>query len=415
MSVVRSRSGCPTVWSFFSGAMGLDLGLEDAGWYPSLAVEIEPKFCMTIRRNRPRITVLESDVADLNADELFRATGAREVDLMVGGPPCQSFSTGGNRAALNDPRGNAIFEYLRLVSEVRPRMFVLENVANLVTAAMRHRPISQRPGKGWNLSSYSNALTPALFEVRGVAAPLAEDEQSGSAIRYLLSTVIADLGYHVRFAILNAADYGAPQNRLRFVMLGSRDTAPPDFIEPTHGTPSQPRVTVRDAIGDLVDDPGPGSQYTPETRAFFDLVPPGGNWRDLPPDIAVKAMGEKSLLAGGGKTGFFRRLDWEGQSPTITGKPNRKGSAMCHPSVSRPLSVHECARLQGFPDDWVIEGSIADRYTQIGNAVPVALGRAIGATLHQPSGADDVNAETMLQRAVARLRASARNKASRSK
>ena len=123
----------------------------------------------------------------------------------------------------------------------------------------------------------------------------------------------------------------------------------------------------------------------------------------------------KSLLAGGGgKTGFFRRLDWEGQSPTITGKPNRKGAAMCHPSVSRPLSVHECARLQGFPDDWVIEGSIADRYTQIGNAVPVALGRAIGATLHQPSGADDVNAETMLQRAVARLRASARNKASRS-
>lgn len=410
MSAARSHGDAPIVWSFFSGAMGLDLGLEAAGWHPSLAVEIEPKFCSTIRRNRPSTMVLESDVADLNAHELYRMTGVRDVDLMVGGPPCQSFSTGGNRAALNDPRGNAIFEYLRLIAEVRPRMFVFENVANLVTAAVRHRPISERPGKSWNLSSYSSSLAPTLFEVAGEPAPLAEDEQSGSAIRYLLSTVIADLGYQVRFAILNAADYGAPQNRLRFVMLGFRDTAPPRFIEPTHGTPEQRRVTVRDAIGDLLDDPGPGSLYTPETKAFFDLVPPGGNWRDLPPDIAVKAMGEKSLRAGGGKTGFFRRLDWDGQSPTITGKPNRKGSAMCHPSASRPLSVRECARLQGFPDDWVIEGSIADRYTQIGNAVPVALGKAIGVTLHEPSNADNVSTEVMLQEAVSRLRASARNK-----
>lgn len=405
----------PVVWSFFSGAMGLDLGLESAGCHPSLAVEIEPIFCETIRRNRPNIQVLETDVAALSGDKLELLTGHRDVDLMVGGPPCQSFCPGGNRAALNDPRGNAIFEYLRLVSEIRPKLFVLENVANLVTAAVKHRPIADRPGQSWNLSSYT-AEQPSLFDLTGDGPlPLTEDELSGSAIRYLLTTVIAELGYEVRFAVLDSADYGAPQRRLRFVMIGARDTAPPDFIAPTHGVPGgQPFVTVRDAIGDLVDRPGPGSQYTAETRAYFDLVPQGGNWRDLPYDVAVKAMGEKSLQAGGGKTGFFRRLHWDRQSPTVTGKANRKGSAMCHPSESRPLSVHECARLQGFPDDWHITGSVFHQYTQIGNAVPVALGKAIGASLNQPaSNSGRLDHAAMLDLATKRLRASARNNRSR--
>lgn len=404
----------PVVWSFFSGAMGLDLGLEAAGLHPSLAVEIEPIFCATIRANRPNIHVIESDVAALSGDELMRLTGKSEVDLMVGGPPCQSFSTGGNRAALNDPRGNAIFEYLRLVSEIRPKLFVLENVANLVTAAMSHRPISERPGKSWNLSSYS-AVQPSLFEAaKGEPQPMNDEELSGSAIKYLLSTVIAQLGYQVRFTVLDSADFGAPQRRLRFVMIGARDGLPPEFLAPTHGKSGKPFVTVRDAIGDLVDAPGPGSLYTDETRQYFDLVPEGGNWRDLPPEIAVRAMGERSLKAGGGKTGFFRRLHWERHSPTVTGKSNRKGSAMCHPLHSRPLSVHECARLQGFPDDWHISGSVAQKYLQIGNAVPVALGRAIGETLKQaPPKSGTVDMETMLGAAQQRLKASARNTRSR--
>lgn len=404
-----SKQSEPIVWSFFSGAMGLDLGLESAGWRPSLAVEIEPIFCETIRANRPNLQVIKSDVAALSGDELRTLTGVAEVDLMVGGPPCQSFSTGGTRAALSDPRGNAIFEYLRLISEVRPKMFVLENVANLVTAAMKHRPISERPGKSWNLSSYS-VVQPSLMEVAGGPLPLTEEELSGSAIRYLLKTVIADLGYQVRFAVLDSADYGAPQRRLRFVMLGARDGVPPEFIAPTHGIPNTPFVTVRDAIGDLVDDPGPGSLYTDETRGYFDLVPEGGNWRDLPPEVAAKAMGERSLKAGGGKTGFFRRLHWERQSPTITGKPNRKGSAMCHPSDSRPLSVRECARLQGFKDDWHINGSVGHQYTQIGNAVPLALGTAIGLALRQePPKSGKIDHDAMLELAVQTLRASARN------
>src|SRR5438132_1348555 len=129
------------VWSFFSGAMGLDLGIASEGLEPSLAVEIEPTFCETIAANRPELRMLQADVSKLSGDDLRRLTGQDEVDLMVGGPPCQSFCPGGTRAALSDPRGNLIFEYLRLIGEVRPKRFVLENVANLVTAAIRHRPI----------------------------------------------------------------------------------------------------------------------------------------------------------------------------------------------------------------------------------------------------------------------------------
>ncbi|AEK38032.1 DNA cytosine-5-methyltransferase [Corynebacterium variabile DSM 44702] len=408
----------PIVWSFFSGAMGLDLGLEETGWEPSLAVEIDARFCETISRNKPDLDIINSDVAELTGEALFARTGENQVDLMVGGPPCQSFSTGGKRAALSDSRGNAIFEYLRLISEVRPRAFVLENVANLVTAAIKHRPIAERPGKSWNLSSYSEANRPLKLD--GIShdgpPPLTEDELSGSAIRHLLSTAVADLGYQVKFQVLDASDFGAPQRRLRFVMIGMRDNTPPDFIGPTHGVEQTPQVTVRDAIGDLVDNPGPGALYSERTRRYFSLVPEGGNWRSLPEDVAREAMGERSYNAGGGKTGFFRRLQWEAQSPTITGKPNRKGSAMCHPSDTRPLSVHECARIQGFPDDWEIVGSVADQYTQIGNAVPVALGRAIGMTLNEPAlPKSEIDHDQMLNVAVDRLRASARNKRSRRK
>ena len=407
---MKNPTRAPVVWSFFSGAMGLDLGLESCGFAASLAVEIEPIFCKTIRANRPKTQVLRADVASLNAARLRHLTGQEEVDLMVGGPPCQSFCPGGRRAALADPRGNLIFEYLRLISEVRPRRFVLENVANLVTAAVRHRPIAERPGKSWNLSSYSNQL-PTLFDTDG-SPPLEEDELSGSAIKLILRTAIAEMGYRISFGVLDSSLFGAPQRRYRFVMLGDRDGLPPPLPEPTHGLNLAPFRTVRDAIDDLTDDPGPGSQYSAPVRSVFDLVPPGGNWRDLPPEIAAKAMGEKSYSAGGGKTGFFRRLGWDEPSPTITGKANRKGSAMCHPEESRPLSVRECARLQRFPDEWRFSGSMHQQYLQIGNAVPVALGEAIGGTLGS-SVTEEPSHEEMLGTAVGVLRSSARNKAGR--
>jgi DNA (cytosine-5)-methyltransferase 1 len=411
------RKGSVPVISLFSGAMGLDLGLEQAGIHPTLAIEIDDLCCATIRRNRPSVDVWQADVAKLDGQAILnRHKNPKEIFLMVGGPPCQSFCPGGKRAALSDPRGNLIYIYLNLINEIRPRFFVLENVANIVTAALRHRPIAERPGKKWNLSSYSGKNG----KTDNDAAPMEPDELSGSAIRQIIQDVTG-LGYHINFSVVDAANYGAPQHRFRFIMFGSREGQAPFLPDATHGERSRnqtPEQTVRDAIYDLRSNPGPHSVYTPEVARFFALVPPGGNWRHLPKDLQRQALGDAAYAAGGGKTGFYRRLAWDAPSPTITGRANRKGSALCHPEAVRPLSVRECARLQGFPDDWTFCGSMNRQYLQVGNAVPVQLGVAIGkailAAINCPRPEQNVfDLEHALNMAVKRLRASARNKRSK--
>ena len=200
-------------------------------------------------------------------------------------------------------------------------------------------------------------------------------------------------------------------------MIGSREHAAPEFPKPTHGPNSGKRswLTLREAIGDLVYNPGPHSTFTQQVEAIFKLVPPGGNWRDLPKNLQKRALGA-AFEAGGGKTGFFRRLHWDYPAPTITGTPNRKGAAMCHPEQTRPLSVHECARLQGFPDDWRFAGSMSRQYRQIGNAVPVMLAKALAEIFIKPTPAErPQHLAVLVEGAIARLRRSARNKRGKTK
>jgi DNA (cytosine-5)-methyltransferase 1 len=408
------------VWSLFSGAMGLDIGLESEGLTPSLAVEIDDDCCATIRHNRRgKIDVVGADIRSLSGDALRRRTNFDgEVALVVGGPPCQAFSPGGNREAMGDPRGDLVHEYFRIVREARPRFFLFENVSNLVTAAVRHRAICDRPGQHWSLKSYDGTGTLGGRAGRGNSEAPAMDaeELAGSALRLILQS-IEPLGYQITFGVLNAADYGAAQHRLRFIMLGARDQAPPRLPRPTHGDPDSglaPWATLRDVIWDLRDNPGHHYVYTPAFQRFFRLISPGGHWRDLPTDLQKEALGN-AYDSGGGKTGFFRKLSWDTPAPTITGKPNRKGAALCHPEAIRPLSVRECARIQGFPDDWTIVGSSESQYRQIGNAVPTHLGAAIGRALLRgaSAAADDLDPTTLFSRAIARTRAAGRNRKSR--
>jgi DNA (cytosine-5)-methyltransferase 1 len=417
--MVHAVASLPEIWSFFTGAAGLDLGLEHSGLLPTLAVELDGDCCATLRANRPNLDVWETDVRKVDAQALrARRDFTGDVFLMVGGPPCQSFSSGGKRAALSDPRGNLIYTYLQLIDRVRPRYFVLENVAQLVTAAIKHRPISQRPGRDWNLSSFHQSRSKGDDSV----PPMEPEELSGSAIRQVFSEM-QGLGYELNFAVLDAADFGAAQHRYRFVMIGSREGPAVALPSPTHG----PRAsggpawrTLRDAIFDLRERPGPHSEYTPAMSKYFAMVPPGGNWRSLPNDLQREALGAAAYAAGGGKTGFFRRLSWDSPSPTITGRSNRKASAICHPDAIRPLSVTESARLQGFPDTWLLTGSMSSQYLQIGNAVPVPLGVAIGAAIaehertktNRKSGAK-TSIDQLLATATDRLRATARNKRGR--
>jgi DNA (cytosine-5)-methyltransferase 1 len=375
-----------SVVSLFSGAMGLDIGLEQAGIATSVCVEILPKCCATIRLNRPEITVFEDDIRDLSTAEIL-AGGKEEAGKLfavVGGPPCQSFSTGGKRGSIADPRGELFMEFIRVVREAKPKFFVFENVAQLMTAAVKHRPIADRPGKNWNLAAYSKPKneTPSLF--REEADPMEDDELSGSAFGVILAE-FEKLPYELTFGVLNAADYGVPQRRMRLVVVGSSVPGVYRLPEPTHAREpnGDGRVQwngLREALTGLSEDKPLHSNYSEEFQRFFRMVPPGGNWRDMPLDEQRKALGN-AFESGGGKTGFFRRLSWDEATPTIVAKPNRKSCAICHPDHLRPLTVRESARLQGFPDDWTFTGSMHDQYLQIGNAVPVGLGKVIGESL----------------------------------
>ncbi len=353
--------------------MGLDLGLEAAGIETVACCEIDKWCCETIRRNRPNVKVFEGSVSQLDPIAVAESTGLDSSALLVGGPPCQSFSSAGKRSGLNDPRGNLIFESFRFVHELQPRAFIFENVGNLLTAALKHRPIHLRPGKHWNLARYSRENLASEGDNPG----LQDDELSGSAFRYLLNELHA-LHYSLTFGILNSADFGAPQKRIRFCMLGFRDVGALGLPSPTHGLPPLiPYVTLWDAISDLANSPGSHSIYTDRVARIFRKVPPGGNWKSLPIENQREALGA-SFEAGGGKTGFMRRLAWDAPAPTLTTKSNRKGTALCHPECDRPLSVAEYKRIQGFPDQWELAGAMNQQYQQIGNAVPTQLGKALG-------------------------------------
>lgn len=367
----------PTHISLFSGAMGLDLGLEAAGFRTLAAVEVDPVARQTIQHNtqqRGERLFIGQDITQLSAEDILKATGLRrgEADLVSGGPPCQPFSTAGKREALNDPRGSLFRDFLRMVEGVQPRFFVMENVRGLLSATLRHRPIAERLGD-----------------------PLTPEEERGSAFAVILAE-FERIGYSFTYGLLNAADYGCPQVRERVIILGSRDSEMLRLPDKTHQKEGGrlPRWrTLRDAFNGL-HDPDPQFQSYSESRLqYLRLVPEGGNWRSLPRDLIPAAMGG-AFTSGGGKVGFYRRLAWDKPAPTVTTSPAQKATDMCHPSFDRPISVREAARLQGFPDDWTFCGSLSDQYRQIGNAVPTHLGKAIGQALLQVMSGSVAGRET---------------------
>jgi DNA (cytosine-5)-methyltransferase 1 len=353
------------VISLFSGAMGLDLGLEAAGLKVLVGHDNDPKCAKTASANGR--TYLLGDIRehiaqDQSCDFLLRASGLRreEVFAVVGGPPCQPFSTAGRRQATNDPRGSLFMQFAHAVRMLRPRFFVMENVKGLLSTAIMHRPIAER-GQGY----------------------LLEAERPGSVFAVIKQT-FDELGYSIKYSVLDAVHYGVPQFRERLVIIGSRDHEGIFLPVPTrfqrHQDPALRWNTLRSAIGDLEQDPGPHAVFSLDRLRYLRMVPPGGHWRDLPLDVLPAAMGG-AYKSGGGKVGFYRRLDYDQPSPTLVTSPVQKATTLCHPTYDRPLSVREYMRIQQFPDDWKIEGTLSDRYRQIGNAVPIGLGKAIGQML----------------------------------
>lgn len=354
----------PKVISLFSGAMGLDLGLEMAGFQVAGCLELDKWACATIALNRPALPVVQDDIRNWGGKSLLKKFGVadEQVSLVVGGPPCPSFSTAGKRQSFNDPRGQVMSDFLRIVEEIRPPFFVMENVRGILSAALRHRPLKKRTRE---------------------YGELAPDERPGGVLR-MLNEQFKRMGYVVTVELVNAANYGTPQHRERVVFLGSRDglqvTMPFGPYGPVENLFQRPWLTLRDAIGDL-DDRSPEYQPFSEGRLkYLRMLKEGQNWRNLPKAVLRDAMGG-AFDADGGKVGFYRRLSFGKPSPTVPTSPVQKSTCLCHPSELRPLSVREYARIQQFPDSWQFAGSISKKYMQIGNAVPVGLGFVIGKTV----------------------------------
>lgn len=321
----------------FAGGGGLALGMEQAGFKHLMLNELVHDACQTLRKNRPRWTIWEGDIHTLDFTPY-----QHQVDLLTGGFPCQAFSYAGNKGGFADTRGTLFFELARAVEEIRPRIVMCENVRGLL--------------------SHDGGRTLAVIKQR-----------------------INELGYYLfEPQVLQAAQYQVPQKRERLILIAVRN----DLKQRAHfqwPTPYHRLMNVRDAFfkGELYSCEVPasaGQLYSEKKRKVLELVPMGGNWRNLPQEVQEEYMGGSFHLPGG-KTGIARRLSLDEPSLTLTCSPAQKQTERCHPIETRPLTIREYARIQTFPDEWEFVGTLASQYKQIGNAVPVNLASAIGRAL----------------------------------
>jgi DNA (cytosine-5)-methyltransferase 1 len=337
--------------SLFSGAGGLDLGVERAGYRVLAALEYDADAAATLRANFPHPQVLERDIRTVATRELLKAAGLRagEADLLVGGPPCTPFSKSGNwleyKRTGKDANADLLDHYLRVLSEAKPRSFLLENVFGL---------------------AYRN--------------------HNAFWLKRLLS-MFRELGYHVDHRVLLAADYGVPQRRQRLFILGSKD-AGPNFPNPTHSGPHETRrwdeslprhLSSGAAIGELAgrDDFAEPEEIVAGTFAhLLPKVPPGDNYLYF----TAKRNHPKPLFRWRSRYwNFLLKLDPEQPAPTIQAQPGPwVGPFHWH---NRRLRLAEIKRIQTFPDDFEIAGSRRSAQIQIGNAVPPVLAERIARSL----------------------------------
>ena len=337
----------PTVIDLFSGCGGLSFGLDEAGYNVLLGIDNWEPALETFRFNHPGAQTLNADISKLTGKKI-RDLVKKEIDVLVGGPPCQGFSLSGPRN-FHDPRNRLYLDFIRLVQELKPRAFIIENV----------------PGLG------------SLF---------------GGAIKDRILLEFKKLGYEVNAQVVNAFDYGIPQNRRRIIFVGIKGMKKFEFPEHTQ----EEKLTVSDAISDLpaknlrqdeyAYSKGPltvyqktmragsrkisnhiASKHAKQTTKIVALVPEGGNYKDLP----------KHLKETRNFHVAWTRLHSRKPSPTIdTGHRHH-----FHPSENRVPTVREAARIQSFPDRFKFLGTRTSQYKQVGNAVPPLLAATIGKKL----------------------------------
>lgn len=358
--VVKTAS--PSVVDLFSGCGGMSWGLHLDGFEVVAAVDEWDRALQTFKANHPSAAIFAGDIRELTTSEVLAAAGIEqgELDVLVGGPPCQGFSKNvrASQRFLDDPRNQLFRDYLRFVRELQPRVVVMENVAELYNA------------------------------------------YEGSVREEILST-LEELGYAAEARVLYAPDYGVPQRRRRCFIIAANTGREPKFPDPTHGPTAythllgevQAYVTAWEAISDLPPlAPGetngkhatePRNVYQawvrngaadtcnhfapvlkPTQQARYEALEPGQGMKDLPAELRPKS----------GYSGAYGRLDFDCLAPTITRWVFHSGSGRYgHPVQRRIISMREAARLQSFTDDFVFTGTRNDVAGQIGNAVPPRL------------------------------------------
>lgn len=362
----ESRIMSYKVIDLFAGVGGLSYGFAHDDEFEILAAnEILEPMSIAYSKNHPSVKMYNKDIKDFSLSDLSNDLGIKrgDIDIIVGGPPCQAYSTVGKRL-IDDPRGKLFQEYYRILNELKPKLFVFENVKGLLSM------------------------------------------QGGLLIKNIIS-LFESIGYHIQMRLLNAADYGTPQIRERVIIVGTLDNNTFEYPKRTHYNPEtekpedkslMPYITLGEALGDLpsIHTGESATEYSSEPQndyqilmrknatnqiqehevpnnngklvAIMQALPDGGSPKDLPEELRPKS----------GFANTYCRLWWNKPSTTITRNLGCPSSSRCiHPKDPRPLSTREAARLQGFPDDYIFYGKRSDKHLQIGNAVPTFLSIAI--------------------------------------
>lgn len=330
---VRCEVNMLTTIELFAGAGGLALGMEQAGFNTIGLVEIDKDAADSLKINRPNWNVINEDISKISCMDLEQYFNIKkgELDLLSGGAPCQAFSYAGKRLGLEDARGTLFYHYAIFLEKLQPRMFLFENVKGL---------LSHNKGQTY-------AVMLDIFE---------------------------KAGYIIQRKVLNAWDYGVAQKRERLITIGIRKDLMND-IEFEFPTPHEYKPVLRDILDNVPTSLG--VQYGEKKRKIFEMVPPGGYWKDIDPTVAKEYM-KSCWDMEGGRTGILRRMSMDEPSLTVLTSPSQKQTERCHPVEARPFTVRENARCQSFPDDWEFCGNVSSQYKQVGNAVPVKLAYEVG-------------------------------------
>jgi DNA (cytosine-5)-methyltransferase 1 len=320
-----------------SGCGGLSLGFINKGFTPLILNDIDKHCIITLKKNHPNHKIIQKSFTEIDFTEFYG-----RVDVLMGGVPCQSFSQSGKRKGLDDDRGNLILEFINLVGQIKPKVFMIENVKGLLT------------------------------------------HNKGKTFKTVLENINKIEQFNVYHKVLNANDYGVAQKRERLFIVGINKNIKKTFVFPERQIykPILKDVIYNISIENLDNNLNwdEGYKYSLKKYEIMKLIPEGGCWINLPEHLQKEYL-KKSFTSGGGKRGIARRLSMDKPSLTLTTSPSQKQTERCHPTETRPLNIVEYRRIQSFPDNYIIEGSLVQKYKQIGNAVPVKLAEAIAQSI----------------------------------